>query len=374
MDLTGPWQSAARGANLLDATDGSVQPTVFARMSALAAQLGAMNLGQGFPDTNPPEVVAEVAVTAIRAGVNQYPPGPGMPGLREAICAHQERHYGLTWDPASEVLVTTGATEAIAASVLALVGPGDEVLTLEPFYDSYAATIALAGGVHRTVPLTSEIGADGDLHLGVEPAAVRAAITDRTRVILLNTPHNPTGIVLGREVLRAVVAGAVEHDAIIVSDEVYEHLTFDVPHVPIATLPGARIAVKQWLTYASGAPFQPAVAAGLGMSAEELRPIAEDLRARRDLLLPVLREVGFRVSVPDAGYFVVADAEPLGESDAKALSDRLAREAGVVAIPVSAFHRPESTDGRSRLRFAFCKDDVTLETAAERLRVWASRR
>jgi N-succinyldiaminopimelate aminotransferase len=236
---------------------------------------------------------------------------------------------------------------------------------------------------------------------------VRAAITDRTRVILLNTPHNPTGIVLGREVLRAVVAGAVEQDAIIVSDEVYEHLTFDVPHVPIATLPGARdrtitigsagktfsvtgwkigwvtasadlvtavIAVKQWLTYASGAPFQPAVAAGLGMSAEELRPIAEDLRARRDLLLPVLREVGFRVSVPDAGYFVVADAEPLGESDAKALSDRLAREAGVVAIPVSAFHRPESTDGRSRLRFAFCKDDVTLETAAERLRVWASRR
>lgn len=421
MDLSGPWQDAARGANLWTPTGpsdpehllgGTVQPTIFARMSGIAQQLGAPNLGQGFPDTQPPDVVADAAVTAIREGHNQYPPGPGTPVLREAVAAHQQRFYGMDVDPASQVLVTTGATEAIAASILALVRPGDEVLTLEPFYDSYAATIALAGGVHRTVGLTTGVGQDGDLSLGVDPQQLRAAVTDRTRLILVNTPHNPTGLVLGTEALQTIVDTACAHDALIVSDEVYEHLTFDAPHVPIAALPGAAertitigsagktfsvtgwkigwaiarhelitavTAVKQWLTFTSGAPFQPAVAAGLGMDDAAYAAIAEDLRVRRDRLLTTLREVGLRVSVPEAGYFVVADAAPLGETDAAALCERLPEEAGVVAIPVSAFHLPATlaapdSPARSLVRFAFCKDDATLAEADRRLRDWARKR
>lgn len=409
MDLEGPWQDAARGAGLW--RSGHVQPTVFARMSARAAQLGAMNLGQGFPDTSPPPVVAETARRAITDGENQYPPGPGRPELRAAIARHQERFWGLSWDPDTEVLVTTGATEAIAATVLALVRPGDEVLTLEPYYDSYAAMIALARGVHRTVPLTVEPDGEHGLRLGVDPAAVRAAITDRTRLILLNSPHNPTGLILSREVLQAVVDGAREHDALIASDEVYEHLTFDRPHLPVATLPGARertvsigsagktlsvtgwkigwitapaelvtaiTAVKQWLTFTSGAPFQRAVAAGLDLPDAEFSAIAADLRARRDALVEVLLGLGARVAVPDAGYFVVADLDPLGEDDAVALCERLPAEAGVVAIPVTAFCRPAADGGyaehyRSLVRFAFCKDDATMDEAARRLRDWAAR-
>jgi N-succinyldiaminopimelate aminotransferase len=421
MDLSGPWQDAARGANLWTPTGpsdpehllgGMVQPTIFARMSGIAQQLGAPNLGQGFPDTQPPAVVAETAAAAIREGNNQYPPGPGTPVLREAIAAHQQRFYGMDVDPATEVLVTTGATEAIAAAILALVRPGDEVLTLEPFYDSYAATIALAGGVHRTVGLTTTVDENSDLVLGVDPGTLRAAITDKTRLILVNTPHNPTGLVLGTEALQVIVDGAREHDALIMSDEVYEHLTFGAPHVPIATLPGAAertitigsagktfsvtgwkigwaiarpevitavTAVKQWLTFTSGAPFQPAVAAGLGMDDAAYAAIAEDLRVRRDRLLTTLREVGLRVSVPEAGYFVVADATPLGEPDAAALCERLPQEAGVVAIPVSAFHLPATlaapdSPARSLVRFAFCKDDATLAEADRRLRAWARER
>lgn len=402
MDLNGPWQHAARGAGLW--SEGAAHPTIFARMSALAAELGAMNLGQGFPDTHPPAVVADAAIAAIRAGRNQYPPGRGVPELCAAIAAHQARFYGLTWDPASEVLVTTGATEAIAASILALVRPGDEVLTLEPYYDSYAAMIALAGGVHRTVGLTPRIGEDGDLHLAVDPAAIRAAVTDRTRLILVNSPHNPTGLVLPPDGLAAIGEAAREHDAIIVADEVYEHLVLDGRHAPIASLPGARertitigsagktfsvtgwkigwitapaplvtavTAVKQWLTYASGAPFQPAVADGLGMPDAEYAAIAADLRDRRDRLLVTLRDIGLRVSVPAAGYFVVADAAPIGETDAAALCERLPHEAGVVAIPVSAFCRDHRADFTSLVRFAFCKDDATLAEADRRLRAWA---
>lgn len=410
MDITGPWQDAARGAGLL--RDGQARPTIFARMSARALELGAMNLGQGFPDTDPPAAVAEAAIANIRAGVNQYPPGPGHPALREAIARHQERFYGLTWDPATEVLVTTGATEAIAASIAALVRPGDEVLTLEPFYDSYAAMIALAGGVHRTVPLTvADEGADG-LRLTVDPAALRSAITARTRMILVNSPHNPTGIILGADALAAIVDGACEHDAIIVSDEVYEHLVLDGAHTPIASLPGARertitigsagktlsvtgwkigwitapaelvtavSGVKQWLTFTSGAPFQGAVATGLGLPDAEYAAIAEDLRRRRDLLLATLRGIGARVSVPHAGYFVVADLSGLGEDDAAALCERLPVEAGVVAIPVSAFCHDDAEGGhagrfRSLVRFAFCKDDATMAEAARRLTAWASSR
>ncbi|WP_114856140.1 aminotransferase class I/II-fold pyridoxal phosphate-dependent enzyme [Brachybacterium sp. YJGR34] len=406
MDTSGPWTRASAAAGLL--VDGEARPTVFARTSARAAELGAFNLGQGFPDDDPPEVVAEAAIAAIRAGRNQYPPGAGERVLREAVAAHQEQWYGLTWDPAREVLVTTGATEALAATLLALVEPGDEVVTLEPFYDQYAAMIALAGGVHRTVPLVSRAGEDGDLVLEVDTTALRAAFSERTRAVLVNTPHNPTGVMPGPEVLEVIVEEARRHDALIITDEVYEHLTFGSPHRPIAALPGAQdrtvsissagktfsvtgwkigwitarpelvtaiTGVKQWLTYSSGAPFQPAVAEGLAMPASAFEELAADLRSRRDLLTAGLREIGFRLSVPEAGYFTVADASPLGETDADALAERLPAEAGVVAIPLSAFYRGgDAGAARPFLRLAFCKSRSTIEQALERLEAWAAPR
>ena len=406
MNSSGPWTRAAAAAGLL--VGGEARPTVFAQMSTKAAAHDALNLGQGYPDDAPPAVVAEAAVEAIRGGANQYPPGAGVAALREAVAAHQAAGYGVDWDPATEVLVTTGATEALAATILALVEPGDEVLTLEPFYDQYAAAIALAGGVHRTVPLTSHTSADGDLVLGVDREALRAAFSARTRLVLVNTPHNPTGLMLGADVLEAVVDEATRHDALIVTDEVYEHLTFDAPHRAPAALPGAQdrtisissagktfavtgwkigwitarpelvtaiTGAKQWLTYASGAPFQPAIAAGLRMDPAVFHDLAADLRARRDLLTDGLREIGFRVSVPEAGYFTVADAAPLGEPDARALAERLPEEAGVVAIPLSAFYRDgDAGDAASHLRFAFCKSRPTIEQALERLESWAAPR
>ena len=406
MNSSGPWTRAAAAAGLL--VGGEARPTVFAQMSAKATAHDALNLGQGYPDDAPPVVVAEAAVEAIRGGANQYPPGAGVAALREAVAAHQAAWYGVDWDPATEVLVTTGATEALAATILALVEPGDEVLTLEPFYDQYAAAIALAGGVHRTVPLTSHTSADGDLVLGVEREVLRAAFSARSRLVLVNTPHNPTGLMLGADVLEAVVDEATRHDALIVTDEVYEHLTFDAPHRAPAALPGAQdrtisissagktfavtgwkigwitarpelvtaiTGAKQWLTYASGAPFQPAIAAGLRMDPAVFHDLAADLRARRDLLTDGLREIGFRVSVPEAGYFTVADAAPLGEPDARALAERLPEEAGVVAIPLSAFYRDgDAGDAASHLRFAFCKSRPTIEQALERLDAWAAPR
>lgn len=433
MNSSGPWTRAAAAAGLL--VGGQARPTVFAQMSAKAAAHDALNLGQGYPDDDPPALVAEAAIDAIRRGRNQYPPGAGEAELREAVAEHQASWYGLRWDPATEVLVTTGATEALAATILALVEPGDEVITLEPFYDQYAALIALAGGVHRTVPITSRpaastgsdassgassgsgtgsdvgtsLGADdGDLVLDVDRDALRAAFSERTRLVLVNTPHNPTGLMLWVEALQAIVEEAERHDALIVTDEVYEHLTFGPAHLPPATLPGAQdrtisissagktfavtgwkigwitarpelitaiTGVKQWLTYASGAPFQPAVAAGLRMDPTVFHDLAADLRARRDLLTDGLRRIGFRVSVPEAGYFTVADAGPLGESDARALAERLPEEAGVVAIPLSAFYRDgEAGDASSHLRLAFCKSRATIEQALERLESWAAPR
>ncbi|WP_193103693.1 aminotransferase class I/II-fold pyridoxal phosphate-dependent enzyme [Brachybacterium sp. FME24] len=406
METTGPWTRAAAAAGLL--IDGEARPTVFARMSAKATATGALNLGQGFPDDAPPALVADAAIAAIRQGRNQYPPGIGEAVLREAIAEHQAQWYGLRWDAASEVLVTTGATEALAATILALVEPGDEVVTLEPFYDQYAAMIALAGGVHRTVPVTSRSEGTGDLMLDVAEEDLRAAFSDRTRLVLVNTPHNPTGLMLWVDALQAIVDEAVAHDAIIVTDEVYEHLTFGPAHLPIATLPGAQdrtvsissagktfsvtgwkvgwitarpelvtaiTGVKQWLTYSSGAPFQPAVAAGLGMPTSAFHDLAQDLRERRDLLTDGLRRIGFRVSVPEAGYFVVADAAPLGEADAAALCERLPEEAGVLGIPLSAFYRDgQAGDASSYLRLAFCKNRSTLEQSLERLETWAAPR
>jgi N-succinyldiaminopimelate aminotransferase len=399
MTIPGAWTRAARGAMLL-ADDGTPGTTVFAEMSALAAATGAINLGQGFPDEDGPAEVLEAARAAISAGHNQYPPGRGTPELREAIAGHQARFYGIDVDAATEVLVTAGATEAIAATLLALVEAGDEVVTLEPFYDAYGALIGLAQGVHRTVPLHApDFQPDHD--------DLRRAITDRTRVILLNDPHNPTGTVLPRETLELVVELAIAHDAVIVTDEVYEHLLFGATHIPVATLPGARertvtvssggktfrttgwkigwltapaplvaaiLAVKQFLTYVNGAPFQPAIATGLSLPDEVFKGLAEDLRRKRDILAAGLEAAGFRITLPAAGYFIVADAAPLGFADARELCLRLPELAGVVAVPLSAFCRePLAAEHASLVRFAFCKRVDVLEEAARRLAGLADR-
>lgn len=393
MTVTGAWRRAARGAGLLG-SDGSIAATIFAEMSALAVRTGAINLGQGFPDEDGPADVLEAAVAAIRSGENQYPPGIGVPDLRLAIAEHQQRFYGLPVDPDREVLVTAGATEAIAATLLALVQPGDEVVTFEPFYDAYGALIGLADASHRTVPLRlPDFQPDLD--------ELRNAVTDRTRIILVNSPHNPTGTVLSPDVLRTIVELAHQHDAIIVTDEVYEHLTFGLPHVPIATLPGAKertvsissggktfsttgwkvgwltapadlvtaiLAVKQFLTYVNGAPFQPAIAAGLRLGDDYFDGIAATLRGKKDLLSDGLRAAGFGVANSDATYFVVADAAPLGFPDAVRFCRELPALAGVVAVPLSAFCTQEyGARTASLVRFAFCKRTEVLERAAAQL-------
>ncbi|GMA22310.1 N-succinyldiaminopimelate aminotransferase DapC [Luteimicrobium album] len=397
----GRWRDVARATGLLS-PDGAVASTVFAEMSALALRTGALNLGQGFPDVDGPSWVRRAAADAIapdaERGANQYPPGPGIPALREAVAAHQARRYDLHLDPDTEVLVTTGATEAIAAALLALVGPGDDVVTLEPFYDSYAAGIALAGARHVTVPLVP--GPEG---FRLDADALRAAVTPRTRVILLNTPHNPTGAVLTRAELDAVAAVAREADAVVLTDEVYEHLTFDgVAHVPLATLPGmaertltvsssgktfsltgwkigwvtgpeplvtAVRTVKQFLTYVSGAPFQPAVALALADDTYP-RELAASLAARRDLLCEGLEAAGFGVVRPQGTYFVLADAAPLGFDDGTDLCRRLPELAGVVGVPVAAFCTPGSATERalrSWVRFTFVKREDVLRDAVRRL-------
>src|SRR3954451_21955851 len=329
--------------------------TVFAEMSALALRTGAINLGQGFPDTDGPQSLLEDAVAAIRGGANQYPPGPGVPALREAVAEHQARFWGLAVDP-DDVLVTVGATEAIAAAVLALTTPGDEVVTFEPYYDSYAATTALAGTTRRTVVLRSP-------DFAVDEESLRAAFTDRTRVVLLNSPHNPTGKVFTRPELELVARLATEHEAVVVADEVYEHMTYGVPHVPIATLPGmaertltvssagktfsvtgwkvgwvhgpaelvdAVRAVKQFVTFVASGPFQPAVAHGLGLPDEVYAGLAATLQARRGLLCAGLRAAGFTPLVPAGTSFVVVDGAELGYPDGLALCRDLPDLAGVV--------------------------------------------
>ncbi len=372
--------------------------TVFAEMSALALETGAVNLGQGFPDTDGPPEVAEAAIAAIRAGINQYPPGPGIPDLRQAVAEHQKRFYGLDVDPATEVVVTTGATEAVAAALLGLVDPGDEVVALEPFYDSYTACIQMAGGVRVPVTLRAP-----DFRLDVE--RLRAAITPRTRLILLNTPHNPTGTVLTREELAAVAELAVERDLTVVTDEVYEHMTYDVPHLPLATFPGmagrtltissagktfsftgwkvgwatgprhlvrAVLMAKQFLTFVSGAPFQPAIAAGLRLPDTFFDAVRDDLRRKRDLVCAGLRDAGFEVFEPQGTYFVTADVRPLGFTDGFQLCRELPHRVGVVAIPHQVFY-DDVEAGRPLVRFAFCKRDDVLVEAMTRLRSLRSR-
>ncbi|MER5982462.1 pyridoxal phosphate-dependent aminotransferase [Streptomyces sp. NPDC001787] len=373
--------------------------TIFAEMSALAVRTGSINLGQGFPDTDGPDEIREAAVRALRDGRgNQYPPGPGVPELRTAITDHQQRRYGLAYDPDTEVLVTAGATEAIAAAMLALLEPGDEVIALEPYYDSYAASIAMAGGTRVPVTLHPE-AASGTYRLDL--GELRAAVTPRTRLILLNTPHNPTGTVLTREELAAVAELARERDLLVVTDEVYEHLVFEGEHIPLASFPGMRErtvtvssagktfsftgwkvgwitgspelvtavrSAKQFLTYVSAGPFQYAVAEALRLPDSYYEALRADLRAKRDLLSTGLAEAGFGVYRPAGTYFVTTDIRPLGgERDGFAFCRALPGRCGVVAIPNAVFydHRDQ---GAPFVRFAFCKRADVLEEAVSRLK------
>lgn len=383
----------ARERPLLNRRLAAFGTTIFAEMSALAVRTGSINLGQGFPDTDGPEEIREAAVRALREGKgNQYPPGPGVPELRAAVAAHQERFYGLTWSPETEVLVTTGATEAIAASLLALLEPGDEVIAFEPYYDSYAACISLAGA--QRVPLTLRAPA-----FRPDLDELRALITPRTRLLLLNTPHNPTGAVLTPEELSGIAALAVEHDLLVVTDEVYEHLVFTGAHHPIAALPGMRgrtvsisssgktfsytgwkigwvtgdaplvaavRAAKQYLTFVSGGPFQYAIAEALALPDAFFTDFREGMRRKRDLLAKGLRAAGFRVYEPEGTYFITTDISPFGDEDAGAFCRALPERCGVAAVPNSVFYDdPEA--GRSQVRFTFCKKDEVLEEAVERL-------
>ncbi len=372
----------------------SIPPTIFSEMSALAVRTGSLNLGQGFPDRDGPPAVVEAAVEALRSGQhNQYAPGVGIPELREAVAAHQARHYGIELDPLTQVVVTAGATEAVAAAILALLDPGDEMVVLEPFYDSYPACIAMAGGVRRPVTLRAP-----DHRLDVD--ALRAAVTPRTTTILLNTPHNPTGTVLTREELQAVADVAIEHDLVVVTDEVYEHLVFDGRrHVPICTLPGmwdrtvtissagktfsftgwkvgwvtgpaelvnTVLAAKQWLTFTNAAPLQPAVAFALDQEAAFYDGLAKDLETKRDLLVAGLRSLDLDVRAPEATYFVTTDVRRFGHRDATAFCLALPDRAGVVAIPCQLFYDDQDA-GRHLVRWAFCKDTPVLEEGVRRL-------
>jgi N-succinyldiaminopimelate aminotransferase len=376
--------------------------TVFAEMSALAVATGSVNLGQGFPDYPGPPEVLDVARAAIGTAADQYPPGPGRPELRDAIAAHVQRFRGLAYDPADEVLVTAGATEALSGALLALLDTGDEVVLFEPMYDCYAAGIAMAGGTARPVPLRPPT--DGAGPWTFDPAEVRAAITPRTRILLLNTPHNPTGKVFTDEELRCLADLADANDLIVLTDEVYEHLVFSgAAHRSIAALPGMRErtlvvgsagktfnvtgwkigwicgaaplvsavrTAKQFLTYVNGGPFQLAVAAGLALPDEYFEHAARDLEYRRDVLVQGLTEGGLPVISPEATYFATVDVRPVQpDGDGLAFCRSLPERAGVVAVPTVVFYDPAHAHlGRHLVRFAFCKRDEVLAEAVERLR------
>lgn len=391
--MPGPPHPAARRVSARVAGMGE---TIFAEMSALAVRTGAVNLGQGFPDTDGPPELIGAAVDALRGGANQYAPGIGVPSLRQAIARHQQRHYGIELNPDTQVVVTTGCTEAIAGALLGLVDPGDEVIVLEPYYDSYTAMIAFAGGVRRPVTLRAP-----DFRL--DPAELAAAVTPRTRLILLNTPHNPTGRVLDADELASVARVAQAHDLIVVTDEVYEHLAFDGRvHVPLATLPGmaertltlssagkswsvtgwkigwatgpahlvaAVTAAKQWLTYTSGAPLQPAVAAALDSPSDFPARLRADLQARRDELVAGLGAAGLTSYTPEGTYFATTDVSALGWASGGDFCRALPDRAGVVAIPSEVFYDDPDAPGAGRhlVRWAFCKRPEVVAEAVRRL-------
>ncbi|TDB86595.1 putative succinyldiaminopimelate transaminase DapC [Actinomadura sp. KC216] len=369
--------------------------TIFAEMSALAVRTGAINLGQGFPDEEGPKAVLDTAVEAIRIGANQYPPGPGLPELREAVSAQRLARYGLSYDPATEVFVTVGATEGIAASVLALAGPGDEVIVFEPYYDSYAAVIALAGAVRRPVTLRPV-----EERFTFDPDELRAAVGPRTRAVLVNSPHNPAGTVFTRAELETIAGVCREHDLVAITDEVYEYLTFDdAEHIPLATLDGMRErtvsvssagksfsvtgwktgwvtapapyvravqTVKQFLTFTASAPYQRAAAYALANEIPWVEELRKSLQAKRDRLITGLEAAGFSTYRPQGTYFVQADIRPLGFTDGMALARALPEKAGVVAIPTQVFY-DHAEAGAHFVRFAFCKKDEVIDEAVERL-------
>ena len=371
--------------------------TIFAEMSALAVETGAINLGQGFPDTDGPREVLDAAIESINGGLNQYPPLPGMPVLREAIAAHQQRFYDIQLDPATEIVVTAGATEALAGALLGMLDAGDEVIVFEPMYDSYRAGIAMADA--RAVPVLLAPDANGNYVF--DPAELRAAVSSRTKLVLLNTPHNPTGKVFTRDELQLIADVVLEHDLIAVTDEVYEHLSFDGrTHLPLSTLPGmaertltissggktfhttgwkigwmsgpaplvaAARTAKQFLTFVNGAPFQPAMAVGLGLPDSYFAGLRAGLQAMRDRLVEALDSVGFITYTPEASYFVTADIRPLDSSgNGVDFCRQLPHRCGVVAIPNEVFYaRPEH--GRHMVRFAFCKQMQVIEAAADAL-------
>ncbi|MFD6353801.1 pyridoxal phosphate-dependent aminotransferase [Nocardia tengchongensis] len=370
--------------------------TIFAEMTELAVRHGAVNLGQGFPDSDGPAGMLEVARQAIADGFNQYPPGRGVPALRQAIAADRARRYGTHYDPDTQVLVTVGATEAIAATVLGLVEPGDDVVLIEPYYDSYAAAIALAGARRRTARLVP----DGD-GFALDLDSLRAAITPKTRLLLVNSPHNPTGTVLSRADLTAIAELAIEHDLYVMSDEAYEHLYFDGhEHISLSTLPGmfertivissaaktfsvtgwkigwacapaplldAVLAAKQFLTFVGGGPFQPAVAHALNNQQPWVAALRDTLSEKRLRLSAALAEAGFGVKRSDGTYFVCADITPLGASDAYDFCRELPERLGVAAVPVSVF-ADDKPAWNHLVRFTFCKKEETIAEGVRRLR------
>ena len=367
--------------------------TIFSEMSALAARTGSVNLGQGMPDSSGPPSVIAAAVEAMERGANQYPPGNGIPALRAAIARHQQRHYGIALDPETEVVVTTGCTEAIAGALLGLVDPGDEVVVLEPYFDSYVAMLQIVGAVRRPVTLRAP-----DFRVDLDE--LRAAVSPRTRFMLVNTPHNPTGTVLTDEELATIAELAVENDVIVISDEVYEHLTYDGwTHTPLSTRPGmaertvtlssagksysftgwkvgwvtgpadlvgAVLGAKQWLTYSTGAPLQPAVAHALDHEPDFPRRLARDLQGRRDLLCGALERAGLPLRLSAGTYFVMTDISGLGWPDGLAFCRALPERAGIVAIPTQGFYDTPGV-GRQLVRWSFCKDQTTIEEAVRRL-------
>lgn len=366
--------------------------TIFSAMSALAIETGSVNLGQGFPDTDGPVAVSEAAIAAIREGHNQYPPLTGLPILREAIAHHRSHHRGQEFDPESEILVTTGATEALAASLLALTGPGDEVVTFEPYYDSYAAGIAMSGATRRVVTLR---GPD----FVFDPAELEAAFTPHTKLLLLNTPHNPTGKVFSRDELETIARICIDRDVVVVTDEVYEHLVFEGEHIPIATLPGmaertvtissagkifsftgwkigwacgpaplisAVRTAKQFLTFVSGGPWQHGVATGLRLGDDFFKTYTAEMKTKRDRLCAGLAAAGFDVIVPRGTYFATVDIRPVGATDGIDFCMSLPKTAGVVGVPTQVFYDNEDA-GRHLVRFAFCKKDEVLDEACRRL-------
>ncbi|WP_199486726.1 pyridoxal phosphate-dependent aminotransferase [Actinomadura logoneensis] len=373
--------------------------TIFAEMSALAVRTGAINLGQGFPDESGPAAMLRHAADAILAGDNQYPPGPGVPELRAAVAEQRRARYGLEYDPATEVFVTVGATEGIAAALLGLAEPGDEVVVFEPYYDSYAAMVAMAGAVRRTVTLRPEHG-----RFTFDPDELRAAVTPRTRLIMVNSPHNPTGTVFTRAELESIAAVCREHDLVAITDEVYEYLTFDeAEHISLATLPGMRErtvvvastgktfsvtgwktgwvcapapfvdavrTVAQFVTFTASAPYQRATAYALREETAWVENLRKSLQAKRDRLISGLDAAGFATLRPQGTYFVQADIRPLGFTDGLELARALPERAGVVAIPTQVFYDyPEA--GAHFVRFAFCKREDVIDQAVERLHALA---